>query len=230
MFKKWLDILARVELFETIEEHDLEDMLICLKPKLVQYKKGETVAIAGDPFKGVGIVLEGEVLIAKENAVGNRVILNKMPAGNIFGEMIAFSHIPAWPATIFVTDHATIMFIEPNRIVSSCGQQCDCHTILILNMLKIVSKRALLLNRKVEYLAIKSMREKIAAYLMEQYKQCQKNTFMIPLNRNEMADFLNVSRPSMSRELAKMKDEGMIDYYKSSFKIIDKDGLINCIS
>lgn len=230
MFEKWMDVLTQVELFLGIEEHDLADMLLCLMPKLSKYKKGETLAIAGDPFQGIGIVLEGEILIAKENAAGSRVILSKMPPGNIFGEMIAFSHVKAWPATIFATEDTTVLFVEPTRIVSSCEQLCDCHTLLILNMLKIVSKRALVLNRKVEYLAIKSMREKIASYLMEQYKKCQKNTFMIPLNRNELADFLNVSRPSMSRELAKMKEEGIIDYYKSSFKIIDKEGLINCIS
>jgi CRP-like cAMP-binding protein len=92
-------------------------------------------------------------------------------------------------------------------------------------MLGIISEKALMLNRKVEYLAIKSMRAKISTFLLEQYKKTGKTTFMIPLNRNELADFLNVSRPSMSREMCRMKEEGIIDFHRASIRIINPDAL-----
>ncbi|PKM52245.1 MAG: transcriptional regulator [Firmicutes bacterium HGW-Firmicutes-7] len=229
MYKKWTSTLLKVELFRNINELELNGMLTCLKPKISHYKKGETIAIAGDPFEGIGIVLLGEVMITKENAAGNRVILTKLQKESIFGEMIAFSHMNTWPATVVVLEDCSIMFIESNKIVGSCEQSCNSHTTLILNMLRIISKKALVLNRKVEYLAIKSMREKISTFLLEQFNIAEKNTFMIALNRNELADFLNVSRPSMSREIAKMKDEGILDYYKSTFKIINMELLKDCI-
>lgn len=229
MYNKWESTLSNVELFQDINGIELENMLTCLKPKISHYKKGENIAIAGDPFEGIGIVLVGEVMITKENAAGNRVILTKLQKESIFGEMIAFSQMNVWPATVIVIEDCSIMFIEPNKIIGSCEQACNSHTKLILNMLKTISKRALILNRKVEYLAIKSMREKISTFLLEQFNVSGKNTFMIALNRNELADFLNVSRPSMSREIAKMKDEGIIDYYKSSFKIINLELLKACI-
>jgi len=229
MYTKWESTLTKCELFEDMTGEQINSILTCLKPKINYYQKGEHVAIAGEHFEGIGVILKGEVMISKENAAGNRVILAKLQAEHLFGEMVAFSNMKVWPASVYVVEDSTIMFIEPGKIIRSCEQACISHTSLIMNMLKMISKRALILNRKVEYLAIKSMREKISTYLLEQYRRTGKTTFMIDLNRNELADFLNVSRPSMSREIAKMKDEGIIDYYKSSFKIINLDLLKSCI-
>lgn len=223
MYLQWREALLKVELFGEIDGDQLDDMLICLKPKISHFKKNENITIAGELCEGVGIVLAGEVLVTKENAAGNRVILAKLQKGHLFGEMIAFSNIKVWPATVVALEDSSVMYIEPSRMIGTCQNVCSSHTALILNMLRIVSKKALVLNRKVEYLVIKSMREKISTFLLEQYMMTNKTTFMIALNRNELADFLNVSRPSMSREIAKMKEEGIIDYYKASFKIVNID-------
>ena len=96
---------------------------------------------------------------------------------------------------------------------------------MIENFMKVISDNALMLNKKVQYLSIKSIRGKISAYLLEQYKNNKGNTIVLPLKRNELADFLNVSRPSMSRELCKMRDEGIIDFHLSTFKIKDIETL-----
>jgi Mn-dependent DtxR family transcriptional regulator len=69
------------------------------------------------------------------------------------------------------------------------------------------------------------MRGKISTYLLEQYKRTGKATFIIPLRRNELADFLNVSRPSLSREMSRLMEEGIIDYHRASIKIKDLDSL-----
>jgi CRP-like cAMP-binding protein len=73
------------------------------------------------------------------------------------------------------------------------------------------------------------MREKIASFLIKEGKNKGTSIFNIVLNRTEMADYLNVSRTSMCRELARMKDEGLIDYYGRSFKIIDRERLVECL-
>jgi CRP-like cAMP-binding protein len=96
-------------------------------------------------------------------------------------------------------------------------------------MLLIVSERALTLNRKLEYLTIRSMRTKIATYLLEQRKLTGKNTFVMPLKRNDLADFLNVSRTALSREMGRMRDDGLIDFYRSSVKLTDVERLIKIV-
>ena len=77
------------------------------------------------------------------------------------------------------------------------------------------------MNKKLEYLTIKGMRGKLSALFLDQYRKEGRATFTLSMNRNQMADFLNVSRPSMSRELSRMKEEGLIDYHLSSIRLLD---------
>ncbi|NLK72336.1 MAG: Crp/Fnr family transcriptional regulator [Clostridiales bacterium] len=229
MYEKWMDVLSQTTLFESILFEDLKPMIECIRPKLMRFKKNNYIVIAGDDFDGVGILLEGTATVIKENAAGDRMIMSLLEPGDMFGEMAAFSNSKRWPATVQSQDDCVVIFVPGDKIVGTCENSCYGHKQLILNMLKIISEKALHLNKKVEYLTIKSMRGKISAFLLEQYKKAGKNTFMLTLNRNELADFLNVSRPSMSREMSRMRDEGIIDYYMSSVRIKDMDALKRAI-
>ncbi len=225
MYTQWVDTLSNMKLFQRIEKNEISRMLMCLRPKIGTYKKKEYITIAGNTFEGLGIIVEGEVLITKENAAGNRIIMNKLGQGELFGEMIAFSNYGRWPATVIAVADCTILFLSPDKIIRSCPHACESHRILIQNMLAIVSHKALGLNKLVEYLSIKTIRGKVSMYLLEHYNKSQKLTFMIPLKRNELAEFLNIPRPSLSREIIKMKEEGIIDFYKSTFKILNLKAL-----
>lgn len=225
MREDYLDVLAKSELFAGIDRSSLQVMMDCLKPKISAYKKNEYIAVAGSAFKGVGIVLTGKAAVAKENAAGDRVMITILQQGDMFGEMVAFSSHSLWPATVQALEACSVMFMAREKIVGECEKVCPWHRILIQNMLRIVSERALMLNKKVEYLSIKSMRGKISNFLLEQYKKAGTTTLTLPLKRNELADFLNVSRPSMSREMARMKEEGVIDFHLSSIRIVDLEAL-----
>ncbi|KYH30946.1 transcriptional activator FtrB [Clostridium tepidiprofundi DSM 19306] len=225
MYTKWLNALKKTNLFENIEDDELKRMLFCLKPKIMAYKRKEFITIAEDNFTGIGIVLQGEVIISKENALGDKAIMAKLEEGNVFGEMIAFSDRSKWHVTIIASKNCTVLFLPAEKIIGNCPRMCIGHKVLIQNMLKIVSQKALGLDRKIEYLTMKSIRNKISSYLLEQYNIKGKSKFSIPLKRNELAEFLNVSRPSLSRELIKMRKEGIIEFYKSSFEIIDLEKL-----
>jgi CRP-like cAMP-binding protein len=96
-------------------------------------------------------------------------------------------------------------------------------------MIKIISKKAINLNKTIEYLSVKSIRQKISYYLLDQYKKNKSKNFMLDMNRNELSDYLNVTRPSLSREMANMKEEGLIDYHRSSIKILDIEKLSSII-
>lgn len=225
ILETYASILDKVSLFEGIERTDLMTMLSCLEPKLSLFQKNDFVAIAGEKFESIGILLEGEAVIIKENAAGSRVVMDILQPGNIFGEAVVFVEDPVWPGSVVAQEACKILFIPRQKIIGQCHKMCSWHREIIRNMLKILSEKAMLLNKKVEYLTIKSMRGKIAAYLLEQYRKNGKATFELPLNRNEMADFLNVSRPSMSREMSRMKNEGIFDFHLSTFRIKDLEAL-----
>ncbi len=225
MYEKWINVLSKTLLFKDIQPEHLMSMAQCIQPRVCHYKKHEYIAIAGDDFEGVGIILSGAASVIKENAAGNRVIISMLDESDMFGEMAAFSSLAKWPASVQAQNPVTALFIPGEKIVGSCPNACVGHKKLIINMLKIISEKALMLNKKVDYLSIKSMRGKISTYLLEQYNKAGSLIFMLPMNRNELADFLNVSRPSMSREMSRLRDEGIIDYYMSSIKIKDLETL-----
>jgi len=207
-------------------------MLKCLQPIKVEHKKGEFIATSGEHLRGIGVVVSGKAAVLRETAAGDRIVMAILEPGDLFGEIAAFAKEPRWPATVQAQEASTVLIIPRDRIVGQCANACSWHETLIKNMLRIVTEKALILNQKVTYLTIKSMRGRISAFLLDHCSR-QRAVFgkegvavlTLPTNRNEMADFLGVSRPSMSRELSRMKEEGLIDFHLSTFRILDLDGL-----
>jgi len=221
MKQKYLDVLLQCRLFHNLEKDELDAMLVCMDIRIRHYGRNELANIAGDPFEGVGVMLTGQAAVVKESNAGDRMILSILKPGDLFGEMAAFSGNGKWPATIVAQMESDILYVPPDKLVGQCANACMGHRKLILNMLGILSGKALMLSRKLEYLSIRSMRARIASFLLEQYRVNGRNTFLLPMNRNELADFLNVTRPSLSREMGRMRDEGMLDYHRSSIRILD---------
>ncbi|KJR46208.1 Hcp transcriptional regulator HcpR (Crp/Fnr family) [Desulfosporosinus sp. I2] len=225
MFEKYLEEVSKTSLFQGIERVDILAMLNCLKPRVCSYNRNDYIVTGGDPYESVGIVLKGAATVSKENAEGNRIVMTLLKQGDIFGEIIAFSSQMNWPATVQAQETCVVLFLPRGKIVGECDRMCSWHRTLIQNFLRVISERAMMLNKKVEYLTIKSMRGKISTYLLEQYRREGDVNITLPLNRNELSDFLNVSRPSMSREMSKMKDEGIIDFHFTAVKIRNIEGL-----
>lgn len=217
--------VAECALFRGIPGADFPKMMQCLQPIHRKYARGAFIAAAGEPSTGIGIVVSGSAAATKESAAGDRLILTLLEPAMMFGEMAAFSDAAAWPATVVAQSECEVVFISASRIIGQCASGCPFHRQLIHNMLAIISNRALMLNRKVEYLLMRSVRAKVATYLLEQYLRIGKATFVLPLGRNEMADFLNITRPALSREMGRMRDEGLIDFHRAAVKILDVQAL-----
>ncbi|HPV02307.1 MAG TPA: Crp/Fnr family transcriptional regulator [Clostridiales bacterium] len=212
-------------LFRDMSGEELSALLTCLDFRVRSFGRNDIINMAGDPFEGIGVVVDGQVAVVKENVAGERLVFDILGRGELFGEMAAFTGVRKWPATIIANSDCTVMYVPADKLVGQCSNSCIAHTRLIMNMLGILSRKALTLNRQLEYLSIKSIRGRIASFLLEQYKKHGKTTFMLTMNRNELADFLNVARPSLSREMCRMRDEGMIDFHRSSVRIRDVEAL-----
>lgn len=219
MFEEYIHTLSKCAIFENIDKSNINAMLNCIKPKISNFKKGDLIAMSGDKFKSLGVVVYGKATVVKESASGNRIFMTTLNSGDIFGEMAVFSKKSILPAIVEAQEDCTILFLPGEKIVGQCPKICPWHQTLTSNMLMIISDKALKLNKHIEYLNIKSIRAKISTFLIEQYKSSGNTAFKLPLKRNELADFLNVSRPSLSREMCHMRDEGLIDFHRSSIHI-----------
>ncbi len=221
MDNKLIKQLFTSALFQHIPAESLAVMWDCLKPRVQHYSKNSYITVQGTPFTGLGILLSGEAEVLKETASGSRIVMTNLVQGDLFGEIIAFSPQNTWPASVLAHTPCSAVFLDPEKIIGKCANVCTSQNQLVKNLLVIISTKALMLNRKTEYLSIKSMRKKIAVYLLEQYKENKTLTFTLPLKRNQLADFLSVSRTALSRELGRMRDDGIIEFYRTSVKILN---------
>ena len=221
MYQKYIPLLIKTPLFQGSETHEVEGLVLCLNPIIRKYIKSELVTLEGHSISSIGLVLEGTLMITRDIIDGSRIVMKKVGPGEMFGEIAAFSDSKIWPATVIAQEDAVVMFMPSDKIVGICPTGCIGHKKLMSNMLRIISNKAIQLNEKIGYLSVKSIREKIAKYLIDQYRIQQQKTLYLNMNRNEMAEYLNVTRPSLSREMASMKEEGLIDYYRSSVKLLD---------
>jgi len=221
MEQKILDAIKSSPLFRNIDDGSLGIMLDCLNPRMKKYRQREIIASYGQPFTGIGIIVGGRIALTKEQYSGNRIIMGFLGEGNIFGEMIAFSDSKTWPVTVISQEDSTVLYLPPNRITTTCSNACSSHTTLILNMLEILSNRALMLNRKIDHISAKGIRGKISSYLLDAMRSSSDDTVVIPMKRHELADYLNIPRPSLSRELGLMRDAGIISFDGSTITVYD---------
>jgi CRP-like cAMP-binding protein len=219
MYLELISVLQSSPLFSGIDNKSLSIMLDCLKPKIRRYKQREIIVAYGQPFQGIGIIATGKVALTKEMYSGNRIMMGILNAGDIFGETVAFSDNRVWPMTVIAHEDCVLLFLPPDKITGTCSNICESHNTLIMNMLQILSQKASLLDKKIEHISAKNIRGKISSYFLDIYRQTASDTFMIPMKRHELADYLNIPRPSLSREMAFMRNAGIIKFNGSLITI-----------
>ncbi len=205
-------------LFQGIDFNDFERMLTCISATTARYKKRDVVLLSGDAVDFVGLVLSGNVQIIKEDVDGRITILTELGVSELFGEVFACAGITRSPVTVLAVEDTEVLLVNYKRIITSCASACPFHIKLVENMLKLIARKNLTLNQKIEILSKKTTREKLFSFFEAQ--RGESNKFTIPYNREELAHYLCVDRSAMSGELCKMRGEGLIRFRKNSFEIL----------
>ncbi len=218
------DVLAQVNspLFEGIQPEDRKGMLGCIGYHVSSFRKGDIIAFEEENIRHVGILLSGSVDMVKEDVWGNKVLVARMGKDEMFGETFAWGKNKLSAVTFVVSENAKIMMIPLDRVMHSCTMSCAFHHRLIENMVHIIADKNRDLIRKIEVISKRTIREKLLAYLSVQAQIQNTRYFKIPLGRSELADYLCVDRSALTRELAKMRDDGLIDYDKNWFRILSQ--------
>lgn len=213
------DFLAAIPLFDGISSEELKHLLSCLNAKQQFFTKQEILLLEGQPASLVGIVLSGSVLIVKEDYRGNRIILAEVSAGELFAEAFSCAQMEHLPVTVVSAQESTVLWIDYRRVVSVCSSACGFHANLIQNMLRILAGKNMLLNRKIEYISKRTIREKLLAFLSDQAFGTVEKEFSIPFSRQELADYLCVDRSALSAELSKMRGAGLLEFHRNRFTL-----------
>lgn len=214
------ETLKKAPLFNGI---DSDEFLPCLRAAVGNYEKGQTVFAEGDEIKYVGVVLSGSVHIISEDFNGNRTISATAGTGDLFAEAFAFSGKKYFPVSVVAAERSEILFLDRDCLHSPCARSCRDHRTLISNLLEIIVGKNLILNKKIEVLSKRTTREKLMTYLLSEAKKAGKSSFVIPYDRQALADFLCVDRSAMSTEIGKLRKEGIIKAEKSRFTVLKEN-------
>ena len=218
--KKHLEILRKCPLFFGIEESDLIKMLGCLGAKTEHFDKKYTIFAEGSPAKYIGVVLSGSAQIIQVDYYGNRSILGKIETAQVFAEAFACAAVRSLPVSVIANEPCEIMLIDCNHILHTCSNNCGFHQQLIYNLMKDLAIKTIMFHQRMEVTSKRSTREKLMSYLMLQAKKAESNSFDIPFDRQELADYLEVDRSGLSAEISKMKKEGIINCTKNRFELL----------
>ncbi|MCL2513141.1 MAG: Crp/Fnr family transcriptional regulator [Oscillospiraceae bacterium] len=216
--KKIFEAVKSSPLFQGIAFSDFERMLVCLSAKTAFYKKDEIILLSGDTVNFVGLILSGSVRVIREDFDGNNTIIAELAVPELFGEVFACAGISQSPVTIQAAEDSEILFIDYKRVITSCRSACPFHAGLIENMLKLIARKNLMLNRKLDILSKRTTREKLMCFFDAQRGMAKK--FAVPFNREELARYLCVDRSAMSAELCRMRGEGLIKFDRNKFEIL----------
>ena len=179
------------------------------------YKKNDVILAENTKVEYFGIITNGRIAVSNFDYFGNRNILNVFEKGDSFGEALVSLEMKI-PHEIISLTSSSVIWIEYSSLSNS-----QYYQKILNNLLNIISTKNLILNKKLQILSKRTTREKILEYLSNQKKALSLDSnFEINLNRNEMADYLALDRSNLSRELGKLKKEGIIDFEKNKFKLL----------
>ena len=192
----YLPLLQTTTLFAGLSAAELSTLLSRLGASVRSYGKGEALVLAGEPSRRVGIVLGGSSLSS--------------------------------PVTVLAAAPCEVLLLPYERLLLSDGS--PAHQRVVQNLVRTISDKYFSLkyfslSHRIDLLVMKSLRAKVAAYLLSEAARAHSLTFSIPFSRIQLADYLNCDRSALSRELSTMQREGLIDTYRSSFKLLEPDAL-----
>ena len=219
IYEKYIDDLTLSGLFSGIPRDEIGGLLFCVQARCVNYKKDELIIEEGASVADFGLMLSGQSRSIKWDLSGKLIIITFIEKGSVIGVMLASKSGHLSPVSVQATKDSVVMMIPFSRIIARCEKNCQNHEQLLRNYIGVVAEKGLELHERLNCLLEPTMRDKILTYLSKVSREQKRTTFSIPLNRNAMAEYLNIERSALSRELSNMKKDGLIDYHKNSFKL-----------
>lgn len=217
-----LETLTRFPLFEGLAPGELETLLPCLDGHIRSYPRNSFLILDEDAVPYVGMLLSGMIFMLKEDENGHQSFLNYMLPGELFGESFSLRKKKTPVHVSFLAARgSTALFLPLNKVMRRCESRCRFHRIMTENMYELLAKKNGQLMQTLDILAKDTLREKILSYLLLQRSEPTAQPGLptdreaarsvnIPLNKSELAHYLNVNRSSLCRELAAMKKDGLL--------------------
>ena len=215
-----IQLLQKSAIFAGMTEDEILSALKVIPTTEKEYKKDAVIMSAGTVLQSMGLVLSGSVTIETNDIWGNRTILSHVGNGGLFAETYALLDNEVMRVDVRANENCRILFFRIGSLSELNAINQAWLNKLIFNMLQISAHKNLTLSLRSFHTAPKSVRGRIMAYLNSVSLQKHSSEFNIPFDRQQMADYLNLDRTALSKELGKMRGDGIIDFKKNRFRLL----------
>ena len=214
-----MSMIFKCRLFKDFTLQEINNFFRKYQTLTRTYQKDDILFHKGDNCTTVGIVVSGSIDVQEIATDGSCYLLSKLIAGHLFGEVLLYSKQHSYPATFVASSEVEVLYIDKHELIRALG----AHKKLLVNFLQLMANRALDLNNRLKVLTKPSLRSKISSYILSVSNNEDK--VAIGMTKEKLAEYLSVQRPSLSRELISMKDDGLIHCDRKFFYIINRDEL-----
>ncbi|MBU3228367.1 Crp/Fnr family transcriptional regulator [Clostridium algidicarnis] len=213
-------LLVNLHLFENFNQNDFDLLLNSKDVKIASYSKDEIIFMEDDICLNLSIILKGNVEIQKVDPSGKLLSVASLKTDDIFGENLLFGDRNIYPMTVATKSESLVLHISKDVVAVLCQQNLE----FLYSFLNLLSNKAMALSSKIKQVTLKTIRQKICEFLYSEYSH-SNNKIPLKMSKQEWAYNLGVQRPSLSRELIKLKEDGIIDYEKDYVLILNVQAL-----
>lgn len=211
-------------LFRGMSTAETNDALNALSAREKSYRKGDVLLLAGDTTDEMGLVLEGSVTVESNDIWGNCTVLSLIEPGGFFAETYAYLSNEPLLVDVTANENCRILFLRIGSVQNLSAEDTPSwQKKLISNLLTISFHKNLILSGRSFHTAPKTVRGRLMSYLNAVSLKQGSTEFDIPYNRQQLADYLNVERTALSKELSKMQKDGILITKKNHFKLLTSD-------
>lgn len=213
----YIPLLKTIDLFKDLSFKDIEYLFTKDLYEIKNYKKNSVIYFQNEKCTQFDIILKGTIIVQGIDSQGNVLTISNFTVGDVLGGNLLFSHKSFYPMTVVAKTDAILLHINKDLVL----KLCQSNIIFLNNFLISISDKTLILTDKIKALSMKTIRQCIIDFLVyESY--CQgSNIVKLELTKKELAEKFGIQRPSLSRELNKMRKDGLVEYDAHSIKIID---------
>jgi len=216
--KKYLELMQQIDLIKSIKPQEIDSYLTEGSYKITQYGKNNIVHFVGEVCSKLEIILSGKVVIERIDESGNLMTIAEFFGGDVLGGNLMFSKNPYYPMTVTAKGATLILEINKARLFSLFS---DNHEFL-KSYLEYVSDHTVILGDRIKHYVNRTIRESIISYLDYERKKQNSNVIRLNMTKKVLAERIGVQRTSLSRELAKMREDRLIEFNSTSITLLQK--------
>jgi CRP-like cAMP-binding protein len=216
-------LLQKTMLFQGMTDSEIAEALLTLQANEKRFKKGETILSAGGITERLGLILEGSVTIESNDMWGNRTIISHAGQGQLFAETYALLENEPLLVDVVANEICRVLFLRSGGIHKLQINPAPWVMKYVANLLTISAHKNLILSGRSFHTAPKTIRGRVMSYLNTLSLQKHSCEFDIPFDRQQLADYLNLERSALSKELGKMQRDGLTSGRKNHFVILQHE-------